>query len=147
MAGQLPPSETRPFLAFTQGPKNKLRQRVRGGGPKPRENTEAHGQNLLKQIDDFQRLIDSQARDRASDLPPLPDDTQVIIESKRLTPEQVGSLGLKPIEERDNGLLVTISPNVTLPTLATKAQSYVSQRTDSGNPKFNGVIAPIEQIR
>ncbi|MCB0214473.1 MAG: S8 family peptidase, partial [Anaerolineae bacterium] len=93
------------------------------------------------------RLIDSQARDRAPDLPPLPDDTQVIIESKRLTPEQVGSLGLKPLEERDNGMLVTVSPDVTLPTLATKAQNYVSQRTDSGNPRFNGVIAPIEQIR
>ena len=147
MAGQSPSADARPFLRFTQGPKNKLRQRVRGGGPKPRESAEAHGQNLLKQIDDFQRLIDSQARDRAPDLPPLPDDTQVIIESKRLTPEQVGSLGLKPLEERDNGMLVTVSPDVTLPTLATKAQNYVSQRTDSGNPRFNGVIAPIEQIR
>lgn len=147
MAGQRPTSNSRPFLPFTQGPKNKLRQRVRGGGPKPRESAEAHGQNLLKQIDDFQRIIDSQARDRDPSLPPLPDDTQVIIESKRLTPEQVGSLGLKAVEERDDGLLVTITPDVALPTLATKAQSYVSQRTDSGNPKFNGTIAPIEQIR
>lgn len=147
MAGQQSPADARPFLPFTQGPKNKLRQRVRGGGPKPRDSAESHGQNLLKQIDDFQRVIDAQARDRDPDLPPLPDDTQVIIEAKRLAPEQAGSLGLKAIEERDDGLLVTITPDVTLPTLATKAQSYVSQRTDSGNPRFNGVIAPIEQIR
>ena len=54
---------------------------------------------------------------------------------------------MTPIEERADGFLVTISPDVTLPTLATKAQSYISETTDSGNPRFGGVIAPIEQIR
>jgi hypothetical protein len=141
------PPEARPFLPLAIGPKNKLRQKVRGGGPKPRENAEQHGQDLLRQIESFQRTITSQASNRSQDLPPLPEDVQVIIEAKRLLPEQVGALGLTPIAERTDGLLVTISPDVALPTLATKAQGYVSERTESGNPRYGGVIAPIEQIR
>lgn len=140
-------TDARPFLPLSPGPRNKLRQRVMGGGPKPRENVAAHGQDILRQVEDFQRIIDAQAAKRAPDLPPLPDDTQLIIEAKRLGPERMGALGLSPIEERDDGLVVTVTPDVTLPTLVTKAQGYISQRTDSGNPKFNGVISPIEQIR
>src|SRR5688500_8709685 len=139
--------EARPFLPLGIGPTNKLRQKVRGGGPKPRESAEQHGQDLLRQIASFRQTIATQASSRSQDLPPLPEDVQVIVESKRLLPEQVTSLGLKPIAERADGLLVTISPDVTLPTLATKAQGYVSERTDSGNPRYGGVIAPIDQIR
>ena len=137
----------RPFLPFAEGPKNKLRQKVRGGGAKPRESAAQHGQNLLNQIEAFQRTIDTHAARRAPDLPPLPDDHQVIIEGQKLLPEQLGSLGLTPIEERADGMLVSITPDVTLPTLATKAQSYISETTDSGNPRFGGVIAPINNIR
>jgi hypothetical protein len=142
------PNETdRPFLPFSPGPKNKLRQRVRGGGARPRENIAEHGQALLRQIEAFQRTISVQLNDRAPDLPPLPDDHQVIIEAKRFQPEQARSLGLTPIEERENGMLVTVSPDINFPTLVSKAQGYISERTDSGNPRFGGVIAPIEQIR
>jgi len=139
--------EIRPFLPLAAGPKNRLRQKVMGGGPKPRESAAQHGRAILRQIEAFQQTIDDYAARRESDLPPLPDDHQVIIEGKRLLPEQVSSLGLTPIEERADGFLVTISPGVTLPTLATKAQSYISETTESGNPRFGGVIAPIEQIR
>ncbi len=147
MANQLTPKDARPFLPFAAGPKNKLRQKVRGGGPKPRESAATHGQSLLRQIEDFQRTIDAHAAQRDSDLPALPEDHQVIIEAKRLMPEQMTSLGLTPIEERTDGLLVTITPDVTLPTLIGKAQSYISETTDSGNPRFGGVMAPIERIR
>ena len=143
----MPDNSTRPFLPLADGPKNRLRQRVRGGGPLPRESAAQHGRNLLRQIEEFQRAIDDHAARRSPDLPALPDDHQVIIEAKRLQPEQMGSLGLTPIEERADGMLVTITPDVTLPTLATKAQSYISETTDSGNPKFGGVMAPIEKIR
>jgi hypothetical protein len=143
----MPNQFARPFLPFAPGPKNKLRQRVRGGGAKPRENIAEHGQALLRQIEAFQRTISVQVANRPPDMPSLPDDFQVIIEAKKLQPEQVRSLGLTPIEERENGLLVTVSPDVTLPTLATKAQGYISEKTDSGNPRFSGVITPIEQIR
>ncbi len=137
----------RPFLPLAPGPRNKLRQKVRGGGAKPRDSAADHGENLLRQVAAFQRTIDEKVANRPDDLPPLPDDHQVIIEAKRLQPEQVRSLGLTPIEEREEGLLVTVSPDVTLPTLVSKAESYVTERTDSGNPRFGGVIAPIEQIR
>jgi subtilisin family serine protease len=147
MADNFSSTDARPFLPFASGPKNRLRQRVRGGGAKPRESAAAHGRNLLQQVEDFQRLVDEQAGKRATDLPPLPDDHQVIIEANKLLPEQVRSLGLNLVEERTDGLLVTISPEVTLPLLATKANSYVTETTDSGNPRYGGVIAPIEKIR
>ncbi|MEM7348990.1 MAG: hypothetical protein AAF485_32580, partial [Chloroflexota bacterium] len=137
----------RPFLPFAAAPKNQLRQKVRGGGPKPRESAAEHGQELLRQIDAFQKTIDQQAASRAPDLPPLPDDVQVIIDAKKLMPEQARSLGVDLIEERNDGLLVTVSPDVTLPTLATKAQSYGTETTDSGNPRYGGSIAPIDGIR
>ncbi len=147
MANQSSSINARPFLLLASGPKNRLRQKVRGGGPKPRESAATHGQTVLRQIADFQRTIDEYAGQRDPNLPSLPEDHQVIIEAKRLPPEQVTSLGLTPIEERTDGLLVTISPDVSLPTLITKAQSYISERTDSGNPRFGGVLAPIERIR
>jgi hypothetical protein len=147
MAADRAPSDARPFLPLTASPKNRLRQKVRGGGPKARESAEQHGQNLLRQIEDFQRIIDNQTASRPADLPPLPDEAQVIIEGKRLLPEQLSSLGLNPIEERDGGILVSIAPDVTLPALVSKAEGYISQRTDSGNPRYGGVIAPIEKIR
>ena len=147
MADQPLPSEARPFLRLAAGPKNRLRQKVRGGGAKPRDSAAEHGQNLLRQVEDFQRQIDSRAADRPRDLPALPEEHQVIIEAKRLLPEQVSSLGLKAIEERVDGLLVTVSPDVTLPTLVTKAQSYITETTDSGNPRYGGVMGPIEKIR
>ncbi|HMR66962.1 MAG TPA: hypothetical protein PKE64_23370, partial [Anaerolineae bacterium] len=147
MAAKHAPTEARPFLPLMASPKNRLRQKVRGGGPKPRDSAEQHGQNLLRQIEDFQKIIDHQATGRAEDLPPLPAETQVIIESRRLLPEQLGSLGLTPLAERDGGILVSLTPDVTLPALASKAEGYISQRTDSGNPRYGGVIAPIEQIR
>jgi hypothetical protein len=143
----MPDNSARPFLPLVAGPKNRLRQRVRGGSPPPRESAAQHGQNLLSQIEDFQRAIDAHAARRPPDLPPLPADHQVIIEAKRLLPEQMGSLGLTPIEERADGMLVTITPDVTLPTLTAKAQSYISETTGSGHPKFGGVLAPIEKIR
>lgn len=142
-----PTPDARPFLPLAEGPKNRLRQKVRGGGPKPRENSAEHGHHLLQQIEAFRRTVNDYAARRAPDLPGLPDDHQVIIEAKRLLPEQMGALGLTPIEERADGLLVTITPDVTLPTLATKAQSYITETTDSGNPRYGGVIAPIEKIR
>jgi hypothetical protein len=101
----------------------------------------------MRQVEAFQRLIDSQGAGRATDLPPLPDEVQVIIEAKRLPPEQARALGLTPLAEREEGILVTMSPDVTLPILVSKAQSYISERTDSGNPRFGGLMAPIEQIR
>ncbi len=137
----------RPFLPFSTGPKNQLRQKVRGGGAPPRESAATHGQNLIQQVEAFQRVIDEQASQRAMDLPDLPDDVQVIVEAKKLLPDQVRSLGLTPIEEREEGMLVTVTPDVTLPLLVSKAESYISERTDSGNPRFGGVMAPIEQIR
>ena len=143
----MPDQSARPFLPFAAGPKNQLRQKVRGGGPKPRESAAHHGQNLIRQAEAFQKTIEDQAARRDPDLPPLPDDLQVIIEAKRLQPEQARSLGLTPIEEREEGILVTVSPDVTLPTLVSKAQSYVTERTDSGNPRYGGVMAPIDQIR
>ena len=147
MPDQSTSATTRPFLPFAAGPKNRLRQRVRGGGAKPRQSPAEHGQGLLQQIEAFQQLIDAQATSRAPDLPPLPDEVQVVIEARRLLPEQVSSLGLTPLEEREGGLLVTVSPDVSMPTLVAKAQAYVSERTDSGNPRYGSVIAPIDQIR
>lgn len=143
----MPDKTARPFLPLIPGPLNKLRQRVRGGGPPPRESAADHGQALLRQVEAFQRVVNEQAASRPADLPPLPDDLQVIVEAKRLLPEQTRSLGLTPIEEREDGILVTVSPDVTLPLLVSKAESYISERTDSGNPKYGGVIAPIENIR
>jgi hypothetical protein len=101
----------------------------------------------LRQIQAFERTLRVQVDERPPDLPPLPDDIQVIIEAPRLLPEQTRSLGLTPIEEREDGFLVTVSPDVALPTLVRKAESYISERTDSGNPRFGGVITSIENIR
>jgi len=92
MVDRLPPAEARPFLPFANGPKNRLRQKVRGGGPKPRESAAEHGHNLLQQIEAFQRTITDTAARRPPDLPELPDDLQVIIEA-------IEAIGLKPGED------------------------------------------------
>ena len=100
----------RPFHPLTAGPQNKLRQKVMGGGPKPRQSAAEHGQDLIRQAQAFQKAVDAQIANRSPDLPPLPDDLQVILEGKRLQPEQARSLGLTPLEEReDGGLLVAVA--------------------------------------
>ena len=106
MAAKHAPTEARPFLPLMASPKNRLRQKVRGGGPKPRDSAEQHGQNLLRQIEDFQKIIDHQATGRAEDLPPLPTETQVIIESRRLLPEQPGPPGPTPLAAPGGGIPV-----------------------------------------
>ncbi len=141
------PVESRPFLPFVEGPKNKLRRRARGGGAKPRENPAQHGHNLLGQIEAFQRMVEDQEARRSPDRPPLPEEIQAIIETNNLPLDRVGGLGLTPLEERDGGLLVAVSTSRSLPVMAGKAQAYVSERTESDNPRYEGLIAPIEQVR
>lgn len=147
MADKQPSPEARPFLPFVAGPRNKQRKRAAGGGARSRENAAEHGQNILRQIEAFQEIVNAQIARRPAGFPALPEPIQAIVETERLPVDRVSALGLTPIEERADGLLVAISPTAAMPTLATKAQSYITERTDSDNPRYEGLIAPIDHIR
>lgn len=147
MPDKKPVAEARPFLPFVAGPRNKQRKRAGGGGVRSRENAAEHGQNILRQIEAFQEIVNTQVARRPSGFPTLPEPIQAIVEAERLPVDRVSALGLTPIEERADGLLVAVSPTAALPTLATKAQSYITERTGSENPRYEGLIAPIDHIR
>ncbi len=139
--------QSRPFLPFEDGPKNQLRKRGGFGRAKPRENAARHGANILRQAAEFQTIIDAQEAKRSSTLPNLPDEIQVILETDNLSPEAVSSLGLTFVEEREEGTLVTISPDANLTTLTDKTQSYMTEQTPIGRPKLESIIAPINSVR
>ncbi len=147
MSEEVSPVQPRPFMPLEEGPKNQRRKTSGGGGSSTkRQDPDEHGENLLRQAEDFQQIINDQQTKRASQLPDLPEKVQVIIKAEDLSPEKLKSLGLDFIEEREEGTLVTISPDAKLETLTDKAQNYISERTPKGNPVNRTVIEPVNKI-
>jgi hypothetical protein len=140
------PIEPRPFLPFEIGIRNQRRKNIYGASSKLTKNPADHGRGILQQIQNIQEMIIEQNKKRSADLPKLSDEIQIIIQTDDPNPEKVKNLGLLFVEERENGVLVTISGDPNLPILRRKTEAYLGEKTKIGNPRFQNAIAPINQI-
>ncbi len=131
----------RPFKLFEYGLQNQKRKPGHGGRPKTVVEIEQHGRYLVDKVDEFQRIIDSQESSRKIGLPTLPDKVQVILKTDGLSPADVSRLGMEFVEERDEGVLVTISRDKYLSELIKKAKSYLQEKTEK--PKYRNLIDPL----
>ena len=142
-----PKSQPRPFWPFEFGLRNQKRRPGRPGFPKTQKEVEEHGKYLLDKAEEFQRIIDTQETSRKPNLPPLPEKVQVILQTDGLSPSDVSKLGLMFIEEREDGILVTIAQEIDLSTVISKTKSYLEERTKRDKPKFSNLIDPLLDYR
>lgn len=140
------PPQSRPFWPFELGLRNQKRRMGQGPRRTEKEVTE-HGKYLIDRADEFQRIIEAQEASRKPNLPQLPQKVQLIIESDGLSPSDMSKLGLTFIEEREDGVLVTVAPDANLSTLITKTKSYLEEKTEKEKPRFSSVIGPLDSFR
>lgn len=138
--------QSRPFWPFEFGPRNQKRRTTHGSRKTEKEIAE-HGKYLIDRADEFQRIIEAQEADRKPNLPQLPEKVQVIIETDGLSPSDMSRLGLTFVEEREEGVLVTVAPDANLSTLISKAKAYLEEKTKSDKPRHSAVIDPLDDFR
>lgn len=138
--------QPRPFWPFELGPRN-LKRKSTHGFQRTQKEINEHGKYLKDKADEFQRIIEAQDAIRKPNLPQLPDKVQVIIQTDGLSPSDMSKLGLRFVEEREEGVLVTVSPDTDLSTLVSKTKSYLEEKTPKDKPKFSSVIDPLTDFR
>lgn len=138
--------QSRPFWPFELGPRNQKRRTTHGSRSTEKEIAE-HGKHLIERADEFQRIIEAQEAGRKPNLPQLPEKVQVIIETDGLSPSDMSKLGLTFVEERGEGIIVTVAPDGNLSVLITKAKAYLEEKTKKDKPKFSAVIDPLDDFR
>lgn len=138
--------QSRPFWPFELGPRNQKRRKSRPPRGTEREIAE-HGKHLIDRADEFQRTIEAQEAARKPNLPHLPEKVQVIIETDGLSPSDMSKLGLTFVEEREEGVLVTVAPDANLSSLINKTKAYLEEKTKNEKPRYSSVIDPLDDFR
>ncbi|MCI0578160.1 MAG: S8 family peptidase [Chloroflexi bacterium] len=146
MAKKLSSSELRPFLQLRKGPINQLRRAPRGGGRTHRASAIQHGQLLLSQIGQLNEEVAAVESARPENYPPLADEVQIIIEGD-VDAGALKRLDVRVIDEREGNQFVGISPDASLEKLTERINSYMTEETKKGNPRYEGQIGPINTIR
>lgn len=138
-------SDLRPFLELRKGPINQRHRAPRGGGRTRRSEAIRHGQLLLSQIGQMQKVVDQLNRERPADFPPLPEPVQLVIKGE-VDAHMLSRLDLDVVDEREENKFVSISKDSKVERLIDSINTYITEVNDSGTPRNYTLLDPIESI-
>jgi hypothetical protein len=121
----------------------------------PERNQQAHGRLLEQQLRTFFDTVEDRRGARARELPPLPQEVQLLVESSALQGKPILTEASVPkgwkleiVEERPDGVLTAISRDPELEKLQRSVQTFRrNERTETGRLRFGSTkIAAVAGI-